>query len=248
MKRRLITLATVFGLAVAVAGAETPAEDGKIRVLLTIGGHDFEAAPFYAVFDAMDDVEYTLARLPDEADLLVPALQERFDVIVMYDMVREINPPQQEAFAALLEQGIGVVSLHHNLGAHRQWDEYPRIIGGRYVFAAGEIDGTPVRPSSYAHDQPMRIHIADADHAITRGMEDFSIVDECYLDYYRAPGVRLLLTTNHPQNDEGIGWVHRYGNSPVFFLQLGHDRQAYEHPAFRELVHRGIRWAAGRLD
>ncbi len=243
MKRLLLALPTILVLAAAPAAAgET------IRVLLTVGGHGFEEAPFFAVFDSMEGVEYTKAALPEEAGLLAPGLEGEYDVIVMYDMVPAVTPEEQRAFRELLERGIGVVSLHHNLGAHPDWDEYPRIVGGRYVFTAGEIDGTAVVPSSYRHDEEMPIRVADGDHPITRGLEDFTIRDECYKDYYRAPDVRVLLTTDHPENDESIAWVHRYGRSPVFYLQLGHDRHAYEHPAFRELVHRGIRWAAGRLE
>ena len=36
------------------AGAEQPGAGGKIRVLLTYGGHAFEEEPFYAMFDAME--------------------------------------------------------------------------------------------------------------------------------------------------------------------------------------------------
>jgi type 1 glutamine amidotransferase len=55
-----------------------------------------------------------------------------------------------------------------------------------------------------------------------------------------------LLKTAHPKNDPELAWVTRYGNSRVFYLMLGHDHSAYENPNYRELVARGIRWAAGR--
>ncbi|HID76493.1 MAG TPA: hypothetical protein EYP56_10905, partial [Planctomycetaceae bacterium] len=128
-----LTAAVIGLLASGPLAAQGPAE-GKIRVLLTTGGHGFQAEPFYAVFDAMEDVTYTKAQLPQDAGLLKPGLEKKYDVIVMYDMVRGFPPEQQEAFVALLRRGIGVVSLHHNLGAHRDWGEFRKIIGGKFIF------------------------------------------------------------------------------------------------------------------
>ena len=114
MKRlsSMILLSAV--VAVLVAGllpAPLSAAEGTIRVLLTTGGHGFEAEPFYAAFDAMPDVEYTKAELPKDADLLKPGLEKQYDCIVMYDMVPKITPDQQKAFAKLLETGIGATFL-----------------------------------------------------------------------------------------------------------------------------------------
>jgi len=43
-----------------------------------------------------------------------------------------------------------------------------------------------------------------------------------------------------------LAWVGEYGKSRVFYLMLGHDGKAYANPSYRELVLRGIRWAAGK--
>jgi uncharacterized protein (TIGR02145 family) len=60
-----------------------------------------------------------------------------------------------------------------------------------------------------------------------------------------AKGNDVLLTTNHPENDEPIAWTRKYGKSRVFNIQLGHDENTYNCPEFRELIVRGIRWTAG---
>ncbi len=111
-------------LSVSALQAEQPAGQGKVRVLLTVGGHGFEAKPFYAMFDAMPDVSYTKATLPKDAALLKPGLEKQYDVLVRYDMVGGVTPEQEKAFVELLKRGFGLVALHHNLGAHSQWPEY----------------------------------------------------------------------------------------------------------------------------
>jgi type 1 glutamine amidotransferase len=198
------------------------------------------------MFDALPGVTYTKAPLPEQAKLLKPGLQDNYDVIVMYDMVREISPAQQEAFVALLKEGIGVVSLHHNIGAHRQWKEFRKIIGGKWIFQPEVIDGKEYAKSVWAHGQDMHIKISDPDHPITKGLSDFDIHDETYGKFYTSPGVRVLVTTDHPRNAPEIAWVHRYGNSPACYLMLGHDSKAWENPAYREILIRCIRWAADR--
>ena len=235
-----------FGLGFGgAAGAEQPAAK-KIRVLLTYGGHGFEEKPFFAMFDALGDVQYTKAPLPQSAGLLKPGLEKDYDVIVRYDMVDKFTPDQEKAFVALLHRGIGLVALHHNLGAHQQWDEYTKIIGGKYCFGVYQEGGKKFGPSGYEHDQDLKVAVADREHPITRGLADFAIHDEVYNHCYVAPDVRVLLTTNHPKNDPKIAWAHEYGKSRVFYFQLGHDSQAWKNPAYPDILARGIRWAAGK--
>ena len=241
-------LAVVAALAAGTVLAQQPAEQGKIRILLTSGGHGFEAEPFYAAFDAMPGVEYTKAELPKDAGLLKPGLEKEYDCIVMYDMVKGFEPEQQEAFKKLLETGIGLVSLHHNLGAHRDWDEFRKIIGGKFCLEDQVIDGKPYKKTPWSHGEHLKVTVTEAgkNHPVTKGVEDFEIDDETYGVYYTAPGVCVLLKTDHPKNNPDVAWTASYGKSRVFYLMLGHDGLAYKNPSFRKLVHQGIRWAAGK--
>ncbi len=248
--RRPICLLVLSAVTAALAGSSVlagePADKGKIRVLLTTGGHGFEAEPFYAAFDAMPHVEYTKAELPKDAGLLKPGLEKKFDCIVMYDMVRGIEPEQQKAFVELLQNGIGLVSLHHNLGAHSDWDEFRKIIGGKFCLTDCVIDGKAYKKTPWSHGEHLKVTVVDKDHPITKGVDDFEIDDETYGTFYTAPAVKVLLKTDHPKNNPEIAWTTGYGNSRVFHLMLGHDRHAYGNPNFRKLVGQGIRWAAGK--
>jgi type 1 glutamine amidotransferase len=227
------------------SASDAVAEDDDIRILLTYGGHGFQEETFFGMFEQMEGIEYTKAKLPDAADMLKPGLEKNYDVVVMYDMVRAITPEQQEQFKALLEKGIGLVSLHHNLGAHRDWPEFAKIIGGKYMFAAAAIDGEPHGKSGYSHGENLQIAVADKTHPISRELKDFEIEDETYNNFYSAKGVKVLLTTDNPKNDPEIAWVKQYGNSRVFYFMLGHDAKAWRNEAYPEVVERGIRWAAG---
>jgi len=239
-----------LSFAVWIAGTidSVCAEDkpDPIRILLTFGGHGFEQQPFFAMFDALPGVKYTKAEMPKDAGLLKPGLQKDYDAIVMYDMAAGFAPEQQQAFVELLKQGIGLVSLHHNLGAHRNWDEFTKIIGGKYVFADAVLEGKAYKPSTWSHDELLKVKIADRAHPITQGVLDFEIHDETYGGFYTASDAHVLLTTDHPQNSPDIAWTKSYGKSRVFYLMLGHDSKAWANPNYPKLLAQGIRWAAGK--
>ncbi len=220
-----------------------PSSAAKTRVLLTTGGHKFQEGPFYTMFDAMPGIEYTKAEMPGALEQIKPGLEKQYDVLVMYDLNRKTpTAEQQEAFVALLNAGIGVVSLHHNLGANFEWPAWRTIIGGQYLLKPVEIDGRPWPASTYSHDEEMKIAIADSEHPITKGLADFTIHDESYGGLYVAPNVHVLLTTDHPKNSRQVCWTTRFGRSPVVCLMLGHDSKAYENPTYREILMRSIRW------
>ena len=152
--------------------ADPPAGQGKIRILLTVGGHDFEVKPFYAMFDAMPDVSYTKATMPKDAGLLKPGLEKEYDVLVRYDMVGGVTPEQEKSLVELLNRGIGLVALHHNLGAHSRWPEYRKIIGGKWIVEPCEIDGKHYVPSLYSHGETIPVtrgRQRPPDHARAQG-------------------------------------------------------------------------------
>lgn len=248
MRRLTVFAASLLALVATLAQDSAGAEDqpDPIRILLTFGGHGFEEQPFFAMFDALPGIKYTKAQMPKEAGLLKPGLQQEYDAMVMYDMAGSITPEQQQAFVDLLRQGIGVVSLHHNLGAHAKWDEFTKIIGGKYVFADAVLEGKPYKPSTWSHDEVLKIQVADPSHPITQGIRDFEIHDETYGGFYTATDAHVLLRTDHPKNSPDIAWTKTYGKSRVFYLMLGHDAKAWAHPNYPKLLAQGIRWVAGK--
>ncbi len=225
------------------ADAEKPA---KVRILLTTGGHTFEVEPFYAMFDAMEGIEYIKAEMPKDGALLKPGLEKEYDCIVMYDMCKPgITPEQQKAFVELVrDSGIGVVSMHHNLGAHWDWDEFRRIIGGRFILKDTELDGAAWKTTPWKHDEHLKATVVDKKHPITQGVNDFEIEDEAYGKFWVDPDAHILLTTDHEWNNPELAWTKQYGKSRVFHLMLGHDGKAYANPSYRRVLEQGIRWAA----
>lgn len=219
----------------------------KVRILVVTGGHDFEESSFFQMFEEMKDISYTHLRFKQGAEeMLTPDAARDYDAIVFYDM-NQNREPHWKGWLALLEKGKGTVFLHHALGSYPDWDEYGRIVGGRANFDYKRvIEGVP--HTTFKHDVAFQVKIADKSHPITNGLKDFDILDETYNRFVVNPDVHVLLTAEHPTSGKIICWTHRYKNSPVVYLQLGHGPTAYENRNFRMLLERSIKWAAGRLS
>jgi hypothetical protein len=171
---------------------------------------------------------------------------EAYDVLVLYDMWQPITDEAKANFIARLKEGKGLVALHHSLANYQQWDEYARIIGGRYLLAKRGENGAGKPASSYLHDVQVPVEIADPNHPVTRGLSNFTIHDETYGNLDVRPDVHVLLKTKEPTSNPVIAWSTEYHSALVATIQLGHDRFAYEDPNFRQLLAQAIRWTAKR--
>lgn len=218
-----------------------------VHVLLITGGHGFQKEPFFAMFDAMEGIRYTHIELNDDSEIFESIEDLTVDGLVLYNMTQNISPKRQANFLRLLEQGTGLVALHHSLCSFQTWLEYRRIIGGQYYEKAAMISGVLQPAGTYQHDVQMRIRVGETPHPVTAGAEDFDILDETYNHYAVEVDNHLLLTTDAEANRREIGWVRRYNNANVCYIQLGHGPEAYAHPAYRTLVRQAILWSAKPL-
>jgi uncharacterized protein len=237
-------LSTLLLALLVAAGAIAAGNDPKLRVLVVTGGHGFEEAPFFQVFKAIPDIVFTSATHAktnaaayDRDDLL------SYDVVVLYDMPKDITETQKAKFLSILNKGIGLVVMHHALVSFQQWPDYERIIGGRYPESAGK-SGAVTPAVGYEHDVEVPVTIVAKDHPITAGLGDFTIHDEIYWGFRVGKDVTPLLTTTHPKSGKLLAWCRTEEKSRVVYLQLGHDHAAYENPHFRRLVAQSIRWVA----
>jgi hypothetical protein len=243
MKQLACACVVLVAASLAHTGSHAAA---TISVLVITGGHAFETEPFFRLFrdnaaiTAVAAEHRTGSASAWERDDLAT-----FDVVVLYDMPRSITPAQQAKMRSLFERGTGLVVLHHALVSFQDWPDYERIIGGRYPEPP---KGQPAISDrvGYEHDVDVPVTILDTRHPITAGMKGFTIRDEIYWGFRVGSDVLPLLGTTHPKAGKPLMWARTEGKSRVVFLQLGHDRHAFENPNFRELVARSIRWAARR--
>ncbi|MHC4249175.1 MAG: ThuA domain-containing protein [Planctomycetota bacterium] len=221
-------------------------EGRKLRVIVVTGGHGYDRKTFPEAFKGADDAEVKIHHPGKKSSSTVfdDISGWKYDVIVLYNFRQKMSGKQRANFLALLERGVGLISMHHAIAAYPEWREYEGIIGATYVLKEQVRDGVKYARPKWKHDVDMDIHVETADHPITKGLEDFTINDETYTDWVYHEGNTLLLTTDHKLSNRQIAWTRRHGKANVFYIQLGHGKAAYRNKVFQEIVARGIRWAA----
>lgn len=245
MIRPMIALCAMI-LALAGGCSMDKTKQMPISVLVITGGHDFDKPPFAAMFDEMPGTQWRHFELTDDSEVFEDISDWDYDVIVFYNMTQNISAKRKNNFLSLLDHGVGVVALHHSLVSFSDWPEYKKIIGAKYYQNQTIEDGI-VRPAStYKHDVQMTVHIADTHHPVTAGLRDFTILDETYKGLSLEPDNHLLLTVEEPMSQKEVGWTRLYRKSRICTIQLGHGPDAYNHPAYRKLLHQAIQWTAGR--
>ena len=231
-------------------------EKPQPRFLIFMRENHVDETEFIEMLDIIfGPSNYDRATTPNDMDLLAPGLVEQYAALLFYDS-NHPRPPREELyrlerfyenFDQLLQNGMPILVLHHGVGNYPRWAKFREIAGGAYIFPGvvseyEDLHGRSWGPSHYEHDVYMNITVVDRDHPITQGIDDFVIFDEAYKDIYVYPGVHVLLTTDFPEATPAVAWVHRYSNSPVFTLSLGHDKHAYTNENFRRLIRQGIDW------
>jgi hypothetical protein len=217
----------------------------KYRLLVITGGHGFEKVPFYNMMDSLGNFTYDRIEQPKANELIASPAVGQYDALVFYDMYDSITPPQKQAYLRLLKKGKAMVFLHHALVSYQHWDDFQRIIGGKYYEKATMVNGNSVK-SSYQHDVIIPVKIENTAHPVTKGLADFEIYDEVYGNFGTQPTIRPLLSTTHPGSSKYIAWTNPFGGSEVLFIQLGHGPEAFRDTNYRKLLRQGIEWSIKR--
>jgi hypothetical protein len=236
--RPITSLFVTLFLSGLIAGCKTP-----VRVLVITGGHDFDTIEFFRTFHALEGVEMDSVFHPEAMELLRSDAINAYEVLVFYDFIPEMPGKDSVIYRELTRQAKPMLFLHHSLCSFQQWDGYMEMVGGRYHMPGFTEDSSLL--SDYKHDIDILVHVADPAHPVTAGLDPFTIHDEGYTNMTILPGVKPLLLTEHPDCAPVLGWTNTRDESTVVYLMLGHDKNAYEHPAFRQLLQQSINWLAG---
>jgi type 1 glutamine amidotransferase len=181
---------------------------------------------------------------------------EAGDMLVSYTSQVPVGDDNCEALRSFLERGGRWFAIHASNSVLDN-PHLPGILGSRFI----------THPA-YSH---FPVKISAANDVILKGIEPFEVDDELYVIDVRGE-IEVLLETRWGgealggrQVEEGVRplmYRHRVGEGEVLYLALGHanrpfdsprqgvlqpDRRGpWEMPVYKELIRRGIAWAARR--
>lgn len=156
------------------------------------------------------------------------------DVFLLYTSGGLSSAAQQEALAAAVAGGKGLVAIHCSnvLGPDDQ--AMYSLLGNRYLSHGPDH-----------HEGTFEVNVV-GDHPITRGVEDFTLFDEYYEFEFADPAVDVLATRRRVSDGAVIPvlYARTVGAGRVCYLALGHDMRAWGQPPFRALVRQALTWAS----
>ncbi|NLF30826.1 MAG: ThuA domain-containing protein [Planctomycetes bacterium] len=165
----------------------------------------------------------------------------RFSVVVPAWTMGQITREQSAGLREAVRGGVGLAGWHGGMcDAFRADCDYQFMTGGQWVaHPGGVIDYT--------------VTVTNATDPITRGLRDFAMHSEQYY-MHTDPGNEVLATTTFTGEHGGVDWIggvvmpvawkRPYGRGRVFYCSLGHVAKDFDVPEAREIVKRGILWAA----
>ena len=163
----------------------------------------------------------------------------RYDLIVPLITQVQVGKEALTNLIAAVEAGTGLGGFHGGMGdAFRNEPAYQFMTGGQWVAHPGNIID-------------YRVEITKPDDPIMAGIGDFDYRSEQYFMHV-DPGIEVLATTTftgeHAPWTKGtvmpVAWKHRYGAARVFYSALGHVASEFDVPQMREILRRGLVWAA----
>jgi len=213
----------------------------SIDVMLVTGGHAFDTVQFFELFDAIKDIEYDHFQQPKANTKIASTLAEDYDVLVFYDMWKDISEREKAAYIKLTRQGKPFLFLHHSIVSYQNWPEFKNILGGKYYREGVGVPEEMV--SNYEHDVWVYSNVENYT-PVTKGFKELRFFDEIYGNVWISDSVFPLLKTKHPKSMDIVAWENKYNASTILYIQPGHDRRTFVEDDYRKLLEQAIKYLA----
>ncbi len=201
----------------------------------------------HAPYHPMEEVGKRMGELLPELDMEITnreeALQKleegEYDVCFLYADFEQ-PPLTKKSAAALLcfvARGGGLFAIHGGIALQNR-PEIGQLLGGMFM-GHPPYDVLPV----------VSYKVADRDHTLTAGVEDFAIPDELYLfDLPKLEDRRIFLCYEEKGVSCPAGWTREYGLGRVIYLCCGHNVHAFTQTMLIKLLKNGIIWLTERRE
>jgi len=247
-----------------------------IRALLVAGGccHDYAHQKDLLTrgISQRADVKWTIAYDPDTSTghknpvYEIPGWSNEFDVVVHDECTSAVT---DMAFIENIlrphKEGLPGVVLHCGMHSYRT-EGWNKNVATPWMQFTGLIS------TGHGPQKPIAITFVDQDHPITKGMSDWTTVNEELYNniagrieptaHALASGKQVYTATPKKGAKEDakaqakevtaeavVAWTNIYnGKTKVFSTTLGHNNATVEDPRYRDLVARGLLWSVGKLD
>ncbi len=197
----------------------------KIRILAVVRYLEHIEVMEHFLREAGFEIDVT-----EERARLLPQSIGEYDILLDYMQFGGLTEAQTQSVIEFVKGGKGLIGIHS--AALPKSPEYTELLGGVFT--------------SYTPVVKVKVRVIDADHPISEGMGDFTIVDELYHVEYDS-SLRVLMNGEAEGMVQPACWVKEFGKGRVAYISLGHGREAFENENFQRLVVKTVNWATRRV-
>ena len=153
-------------------------------------------------------------------------------VVILEGDIGPLDPQEEELLRAFVEHGGGLVCLGDAVEAYHEYPVLGEILGYTHGMCATRSE--------------IIARVATTDHYITRRVDpSFAILEAVYMLDVVPPEAEILWKTSWRYASYTLAFARSYGKGRVFCATLGSDPQTRQHPVFRQMTERAIRYAGG---
>jgi uncharacterized protein len=240
--RPAVGLALLAGMLVSTAPAPRAQQAApKKKVLMVWGGWEgHQPKQTVDVFAPWLTAQGFEVEIANSLDAYLDAEKLKgLSLIVQAVTMGQITAQQERGLLDAVRGGVGLAGWHGGLAdSFRANPEYEFMVGGSWAAHPGNI---------IEYD----VDLTGRPDPVTKGLARFRVRSE---QYYMLvdPGAEVLATTTFSAKPlpaiDGVVmpvvWRKLYGKGRVFNCTLGHTAADFDVPEARELVRRGLLWAA----
>jgi PKD repeat protein/glucose/arabinose dehydrogenase/type 1 glutamine amidotransferase len=249
-----LPLLVAVGLTVGSPSGARAQGGGEYEVLVfsrTTGFRHAEAIEAgREAIDGMGATEGFNVTLSEDNGLFTDHSLRQFDVIVFLNTDGEgiLNASQRASFERWMQRGGGLVGIHADANADRNWDWKTEMRGGALFLN---------HPQGAVQFQDGDIHIEDGAHPATAGLPELWTRQEEWYSFTENPrgDVHVLATLDEESYDLGgatpmgddhpIMWCSNYDGGHEFYTALGHHGNYWEETLYQQHILGAIEWAGG---
>ncbi|NCW13332.1 MAG: ThuA domain-containing protein [Chitinophagia bacterium] len=263
MKKVLLIL-SVFCYTITIANNIKPSPKSSIdklknsQVLVYIKNgkgyvHDNIAASVECIKELGAENQFKVD-VSDDPSVFTESNLKKYKLLIFSSTNNDVfdTDDQRVAFRRYIEAGGGFVGLHSVTGTERNWTWFKMMIGETF--------------SWHANFQSFSVINIDPTHPSMKGMPAvWTKEDECYFGKELYPGIKVLmmhdLSTLNPAQTDLINknsgsyinyfpavWYQAFQGGHIWISTLGHDKNNYQNPLFKNHLLQGIQFIANEYN
>lgn len=204
--------------------------------------HDSIPAAVTAFMDMQDAVGCEM-EASEEPTRFSSGSLARFHIVVFLMTTGDVlDADQQAAFEAWVRAGGAYLGVHSASDTEYDWPFYGDLVGSYFA--------------RHPDIQTATVNVEDAGHPAIAGVPSPWVRRDEWYDFRTNPrgAVTVLATVDESSyagggmgGDHPMVWAHAPATGGrAFYTGMGHTRESWAEPAFRQHLLSGLRWLAGR--